>query len=624
MPEQIELTKISRDGGTQSRAWLNNQTIDEYAAAMRRGEEFPPIKLIYTGEAYYLVDGFHRVEAAIKAKLERISAEVEPGTLEDAQWLSYAANPTHGLPRSTEDKRRAIRAALKHPKGVEKSDREIAAHIRVDHKTVGNIRKEMVERGEIPKLEERIGADGKTYKVPVQEEPLNDWKAQLTEWANGFGEGELLLIKMSDDSYLAIEKRWSSVLSSRFGLLTGNLWIQGVHDWETTVSLDLAYVEALRADGCTIQIVDLESLPKIIGKLARLADKASRLNRYKPMGFEVKPGDLLQDNSGVYRVLEISHTLLTLCHVESDKPFTTRWGYAEPFAPIEFERGKKNELNYTVTQRFNQGGNWKQRYEAIKRWYAADALLLYEVGNRWIALGEDAEWLATTDLGIAHQDEQIAAYIVVNDGKTRVVRESPRPVVVYSIYGSSDAERWVDKIINNLVKQALKPAPAAPAPAHSPTGEGETVLDVLAILYELQEQRGGWIGGALINLNGTEAGLLEQQRIIKLQRRAPSGGIMAWYQITPAGCYDLQRPVLPVAPAPQDEYYPSPDAKAERSSVIFQLNERLIEVRDLLQRLESLDSDLHGQLNIAYTTMRVQVFQALETPGTIEELEQFA
>ena len=40
--------------------------------------------------------------------------------------------------------------ALSHPYGVNQSDRKIARHCGVDHKTVGKIRKELELSGEIP------------------------------------------------------------------------------------------------------------------------------------------------------------------------------------------------------------------------------------------------------------------------------------------------------------------------------------------------------------------------------------------------------------------------------------------------------------------------------------------
>ena len=108
---ELDLTEIRTDGGTQPRAQLDGVTVSEYADAMRRGNDFPPVKVMHDGENYWLYDGFHRVQAARQIGRETIKADVEQGTKEDAQWASLAANKRHGLRRSQEDKRRAIKRA---------------------------------------------------------------------------------------------------------------------------------------------------------------------------------------------------------------------------------------------------------------------------------------------------------------------------------------------------------------------------------------------------------------------------------------------------------------------------------------------------------------------------------
>jgi len=156
----LRIDDIQRDGGTQPRAQLDGVTVSEYADAMERGNEFPPVKVMHDGDNYWLYDGFHRVRAARKIGLEKIDADVEQGTKEDAQWASLAANKRHGLRRSQADKRRAIKRALK-GWGTDKSDREIARHVGCDHKTVGKYRDEQERTGEIPQSEKRTGADGR-------------------------------------------------------------------------------------------------------------------------------------------------------------------------------------------------------------------------------------------------------------------------------------------------------------------------------------------------------------------------------------------------------------------------------------------------------------------------------
>ncbi len=156
--QMISPQRIRTDLDTQSRAGLNEQTVTEYAEAMEAGQAFPPI-LVFQDETideYILADGFHRLAAHLQISPdEPILAEVRTGTAEDARWESIGANKSHGLRRTNEDKRNAVKLALLHPNGAEKSDRQIAEHVGVHHDTVGRIRHELEATGGIRQIETR-------------------------------------------------------------------------------------------------------------------------------------------------------------------------------------------------------------------------------------------------------------------------------------------------------------------------------------------------------------------------------------------------------------------------------------------------------------------------------------
>lgn len=63
----LALDLIQIDGGTQSRATLNDQVVSEYAEAIKGGATFPPIVVFYDGKKHWLADGFHRFHAYQKA-----------------------------------------------------------------------------------------------------------------------------------------------------------------------------------------------------------------------------------------------------------------------------------------------------------------------------------------------------------------------------------------------------------------------------------------------------------------------------------------------------------------------------------------------------------------------------
>ena len=143
----IKLTDIATDDDLQSRVKIEAEVVDEYASAMQRGESFPPIIVFSDGEKNWLADGYHRYNAAQKAEIERLSAEIRTGTKLDALKFALSANATHGLRRSSADKRRAVLIALEEFGDL--SNRELGRMVKVDDKTVGKYRERLAIVNEV-------------------------------------------------------------------------------------------------------------------------------------------------------------------------------------------------------------------------------------------------------------------------------------------------------------------------------------------------------------------------------------------------------------------------------------------------------------------------------------------
>jgi len=112
----LAISEIIRDGDTlQVREEVDPKTVEQYARTMRAGVQFPPIKVYKVEGRYFLVDGFHRVEAAeavAEAKKQlspKIKAEVIEGTIAQAQRAAALANTAHGKPLTKADHRRSVR-----------------------------------------------------------------------------------------------------------------------------------------------------------------------------------------------------------------------------------------------------------------------------------------------------------------------------------------------------------------------------------------------------------------------------------------------------------------------------------------------------------------------------------
>lgn len=139
----INIADIRVNGGTQSRAQINRETVSEYAEAMESGSEFPPLVVFYDGSAYWLADGFHRYEAYARSNAHDVTADVRQGTQRDAILYGVGANASHGLRRTNDDKRRAVMVLLNDPEWSKWSARDIARQCGVSHDFAARLKREV-------------------------------------------------------------------------------------------------------------------------------------------------------------------------------------------------------------------------------------------------------------------------------------------------------------------------------------------------------------------------------------------------------------------------------------------------------------------------------------------------
>lgn len=143
---KLKLKDIRIDGDTQPRARIDEHVVAEYAEEMAAGHKFPPLVVFVFEGTHWLVDGYHRYFAALKAGLTEFACEAQRGTQAEAQWASYGVNRSHGLRRTRDDKRRAVEMALRHPRSKLLSNTDIANHVGVSEFLVRTIREEKGEQ----------------------------------------------------------------------------------------------------------------------------------------------------------------------------------------------------------------------------------------------------------------------------------------------------------------------------------------------------------------------------------------------------------------------------------------------------------------------------------------------
>lgn len=167
--QSLLIRQIRRDGGTQARIGLHEATVIEYTELMRdhlwdfQSRQRPIV--LFDGEAFWLADGFHRIEAAQRAGLSDYPVEVLRGSKRDAILRAAGANSQHGLRRTNADKRQAVELLLRDEEWRQWSDRKIADVCAVGNKFVGDVRRDLSVSGtQIPETR-TVERNGATYQM---------------------------------------------------------------------------------------------------------------------------------------------------------------------------------------------------------------------------------------------------------------------------------------------------------------------------------------------------------------------------------------------------------------------------------------------------------------------------
>lgn len=163
----LNLKLIRTDGGTQSRADIDENIVDEYANAMADGDVFPDPVVYYDGTEYWLSEGFHRVAAAKLTQKASLVFEVRSGSRFDALIWSVGANSVHGLRRSNADKRNSVQLLLKEDQSHEWSDQRIADACKVTRQFVGEVRKPEMRAARDEKAKAKATGEKATKRDPV-------------------------------------------------------------------------------------------------------------------------------------------------------------------------------------------------------------------------------------------------------------------------------------------------------------------------------------------------------------------------------------------------------------------------------------------------------------------------
>lgn len=181
MSLQLPIDKIDIRDQYQIRFHLDETRVTEYAELMKDGVQFPPILVGefvgYRGPdpdpTYFLLDGFHRLEAAKRAgKTAMIVNVAQVSSNADKIETALRANSQHGLPLTAEERRRAAMFLIRwYPK---ETLQKLARRCGISKSTVARIRDELSQMGKLNLDGTTTGADGKQRKQKYakrEEEP---------------------------------------------------------------------------------------------------------------------------------------------------------------------------------------------------------------------------------------------------------------------------------------------------------------------------------------------------------------------------------------------------------------------------------------------------------------------
>ena len=142
--ESIPISSITLDHEIQSRCQIHDDVVAKYAAAMRQGEEFPPVIVFYNGATFWLADGFHRLRAKEVIGDLEILADVWQGGHQDAVLRAIEVNLKSELKLTEADVDKNIYKLIGHPEWKFWSDKEIANLCGTDEKHIYQLREQRI------------------------------------------------------------------------------------------------------------------------------------------------------------------------------------------------------------------------------------------------------------------------------------------------------------------------------------------------------------------------------------------------------------------------------------------------------------------------------------------------
>ena len=174
-------------------------TVSRYTRLMERGDGFLPIIVASIGRNRYVVDGYHRWEAAEKAGLAFISADVRKMSLDEARRQALFANAGHGRGLTSADKQ-AVWAEY------------LAQGRHLDDDGLGGKRLRL--KADIARDFASIYARGYVYKLLRKADLIADEYDGPSYWDSGKNEGDLEPQETEAEAMLSIRAALDGIVAT--------------------------------------------------------------------------------------------------------------------------------------------------------------------------------------------------------------------------------------------------------------------------------------------------------------------------------------------------------------------------------------------------------------------------
>jgi len=228
---KLKLNDIKLDKELTPRTGINNSTVEIYKNSFN---ELPPMDVYWIEgrDGWWLVDGWHRYEAAKSLDKKDIEANEHQGTLDAAKEFSFDSNLKHGQPLTLNERKEVARFKLiKHTK---RSDKWIGEDCGLHSTTIRGIREELEASSKIEVVNTFKTKDNRSFPRELEKkeeekpriEPVKVYHGDMLKLLPKLGKFDLVIAdppygvtdwswdKFNKDEYLQSCKKWLKTIKS--------------------------------------------------------------------------------------------------------------------------------------------------------------------------------------------------------------------------------------------------------------------------------------------------------------------------------------------------------------------------------------------------------------------------